>query len=349
MEHIDFQFRPHRWFRSGHAQTVASIYYPSKLEPYTAIEHRVQLDDGDQLALHDDRPEEWASGERVVISIHGLAGCHRSASVTRLADKLVSRGYRCFRMDQRGCGTGADVAKHHAHAGRSEDVAAVLDYVSEECPGSPISLVGFSMGGNLSLKLAGEFGDQPPSQLDQIIAIAPPIDLQRCSDNIRRGLNRIYDRTFIRKLRKMVYERRSQGWEMQDVDVEKLPGNLFDFDDVFTAPLAGYESARHYYHECSSARVLDLIQVPTVIVTAKDDPLVPYTSFESQSMSDAVQLFGIKGGGHLGFISETGSDDDRWWIDWRLIELIESHPRFTACSQNGSAAGQQLASQQQCV
>ncbi|HQU44402.1 MAG TPA: alpha/beta fold hydrolase, partial [Pirellulales bacterium] len=161
----------------GHFQTLAGVYLPGRRFVYKARQHRVTLDDGDQIVLHDDCPEGWQPGDRVALLIHGLAGCHQSIYMLRIAARLEELGVRAFRMDLRGCGAGVGLARLPYHAGRSEDAAAALETIARLCPASPVALVGFSMGGNIALKLLGELGEERCGHLDRAVAVCPPFDL----------------------------------------------------------------------------------------------------------------------------------------------------------------------------
>src|SRR6185369_10360703 len=162
-------FRPHPFIRGGHLQTIAGAYLPHGLK-FGAKTHQVSLADGDCLALHEDDLGDSLSPEHptpspTVILLHGLAGSHQSGYMLRASAKLRAQGISVFRLDLRGCGAGISLARHPLHAGRSEDAAAALDYVHRLCPNAPIHLIGFSMGANIILKLAGELGPNPPPYL----------------------------------------------------------------------------------------------------------------------------------------------------------------------------------------
>jgi predicted alpha/beta-fold hydrolase len=260
-----------------------------------------------------------------VLLLHGLGGCHLSTYMQRCAVKLTDRGYRVFRMDLRGYGAGFPLAKHPVHAGRSEDAAAALDYVIELCPRSPVHLVGFSMGANIVLKLAGELGELAPPSLASVMAIAPPIDLIECSRNMQRSVNRLYDRRFLKSLLRHIRLRNALVPGALARPLDPPPRGLRDFDNLFTAPLAGFANADDYYVRASSGALLRHITVPTLVLTAANDPIVPVGPFEIASYSPTTKLVITPCGGHLGFVSRLGTDPDRRWLDWRIIEWIESH------------------------
>lgn len=313
-------FRPHRWAQSGHAQTVVATYHRTKRFPYGATPHEIHLPDGDLVMLHEDCPEDWRNGARVVLLVHGLAGCHGSPYLVRTAAKLNRHGVRTFRMDMRGMGAAHNKARHLAHAGRSEDVLAALRRASELAPDSPISLIGFSMGGNQVLKMLGE-SSKLPDRLDSALAVAPPIDLAFCCRELDKGVGRIYSRIFTRMLVRLVKQRPDIIEQVPDV-MTTPPRGLWEFDERITSRLSGFDGAGDYYSQSSAARVLSSIQLPTLIVAAEDDPVVPAEMFEQQSWNDASSLYIVPGGGHVGFYGVSGVDPDRWWLDWRIVEWV---------------------------
>ena len=324
------EFRPHPLVRGGHAQTLFGTFVPGRLPAYRAQAHRVLLPDGDVLIMHDDRPDSWQSGDPVALLVHGLAGCHTSGYMVRIAHKLNARGVRAFRLDLRGCGAGVGLAKNPYHAGRSEDVRAALQLIAEMCPGSPIGLAGFSLGGNISLKMLGEDPAAVPAAVARAIAVNPSIDLAACVDSLDRLLQRRYDRHFV----KLLYQQMAASGQFT---AEHLGTNgrralrLRDFDDWHTAPLAGFGTADTYYALSSSAQFVPSIRVPTLIVTAADDPLVPTAHFHDLQRPKGVRLHVAPSGGHLGYIARGGIDPDRRWIDWRVVDwLVDARaPRGT--------------------
>jgi predicted alpha/beta-fold hydrolase len=319
-------FIPHPLVRGGHAQTILGCYLPGLKWAPKSEQHLVALPDGDRIVLHEDAPQECRQADRVALLIHGLGGSYLSTYMQRTAAKLVEGGVRVFRMDLRGCGAGTDLAKLPVHAGRSEDVGVVLAHVIETCPDAPVFVVGFSMGGNLILKLLGETGRQRPANLAGAMAVAPPIDLIDCSRNMERGVNRLYNRSFLRSLLKAAAIRRQRVPKEYDPSLSPLPRRLKEFDERFTAPLAGYASAEEYYHRASARPLLKEIEVPTVIVAAADDPIVPVGPFEASSYSDSTRVIIVPSGGHLGFFGVKGADPDRRWLDWRIVEWVTTSP-----------------------
>jgi predicted alpha/beta-fold hydrolase len=226
-------------------------------------------------------------------------------------------------MDLRGCGAGAGLASLPLHAGRSEDAAAALAYIVSHCPGSPVFVLGFSMGANIILKMAGEMAGAAPEALHAILAVAPPIDLAATARNITSGFNRVYDRAFVRSLLRHVEHRRREMPDSRLVELTCTPRGIYEFDNLITAPLSGFAGADDYYARASAGPLLQSIRVPTLIITAADDPLIPVRVFDAFPLSPLVQLHVTEGGGHVGYLAAQGDDADRRWLDWRLVEQME--------------------------
>jgi len=308
--------------QGGHRQTLAGVWKPQRFPDETARQHRVCLEDGDQVVVHEDVPGGWRTGDRVALLVHGLAGSHASPYMRRIASRLNGRGVRTFRLDQRTCGAGLTIARRAYHCGRSDDVRTVLWRLSEWCPGSPLALLGFSMGGNIALKMAGEDPGRNPPVLESIFAACPPIELHRCVRHLQRGIGRMYDQYFARLLREHVRVWQQANPEAPAITFRRPPRSIEEFDDVFTAPLGGFASAADYYQKSSAAQFIPSIRVPTLIIAAQDDPMVDPRPLEEIGQTHPVSVHLAEGGGHMGFLSQGQSDPDGWWLDWRAVEWV---------------------------
>jgi predicted alpha/beta-fold hydrolase len=316
--------------RGGHRQTLAGVWARQQFPAETARQHPVSLPDGDAVVLHDDAPPQWQPGDRVALMVHGLAGSHASPYMRRIAARLNSRGVRTFRLDQRTCGAGLTLARRAYHCGRSDDVRTALWWLTETCPGSPLALVGFSMGGSLVLKMAGEAPDRIPPRLESVFAACPPLELQRCVRLLQRGIRRLYDQYFARLLRDHVVRWQAANPEAPRVTFRRPPRSIEEFDDVFTAPLGGFASAADYYAQSSPLQFVPQIEVPTLLVAAHDDPMVDPQPVRQLDRPPVVTTQLVPGGGHLGFISRGGNDPDHWWLDWRVVDWVSQGRPATA-------------------
>lgn len=317
-------FRPPWIFRNGHVQTLAGMYV---FAPFAGRQQamsmasttgEVLLSDGDRLVYHDDCPADWKPGDRVALLLHGLGGSHASPYMSRIARLLNRQRVRTFRLDWRGCGAGAALARYPYHSGRSNDAASAIAEINTRCPRSPIAVIGFSLGGNVALKLLGEARDSTDdiAAVDRAIAVCPPIDLCTTVKSLRKGLARLYDRYFCRACIRDVRKRQRlrpdavvpQGWTSQ------RPRTLYEFDETFTAPVCGFPSARDYYARSSANQFLAAIRIPTLVIAAQDDPLIPFHQFEAAVYSPTTQLRAPRHGGHLGFCLPRG------WLDRQIVE-----------------------------
>jgi len=325
-------FEPHPLLRNPHAQTLAAFFLNGARPPAASRPHRVVLPDGDALVLHDDCPQDWPEGGLTALLIHGLAGANDSPYMLRVAERLRRRGVRTFRMDMRGCGAAAGWSRHPYHAGRSADVAEALHRIARLCPKSPAVVIGFSLGGNQVLKLLGESAGDVPDNVARAAAVCPPIDLHACSDRLRGSAFGLYDR-YLTGL--MIQRQRESGRQngrppiatgdspATSADrIDPPPRTLYEFDDHFTAPVCGFGTAERYYRACSAEQFVPDIRIPTLILAARDDPLIAFEPFERLRLPQAVRLVATDGGGHIGFIARRGLDPDRWWMDWRLVEWV---------------------------
>lgn len=325
-----WKFRPHPLLRNGHLQTVAAVYLPWQNTQYGAKVHHVPVDEtppergGDQIALHDDCPEDWQSDRPAVLMVHGLAGCYRSAYMCRMTHRLTERGYRVFRMDMRGCGAGEGLAKLPTHCGRSPDVAAALRFIARLCPETPVYTIGFSLGGCLVLNLLAEAGEEPVGNLKRSLAICPPIDLFAVERRFNSPGGRPYDKFFVKRLWKQITDRWRRFPEIAPPTIPREPRRLREIDETVIAPSAGFTCADEYYAKTQPGPKLASIRQPVLIVAAQDDPIVPTAPLFEYEHSAMVQTAVIPFGGHLGFIARANGDPDKRWLDWRMLEWVET-------------------------
>ena len=325
-----WKFRSHPLLRSGHLQTMAGIYLPRRDAPYAATLHHVPADDaspeqgGDQIALHEDRPARWAPPQPVVLLIHGLAGCYKSTYMCRMADRLTARGYCVFRMDMRGCGAGEHVARLPTHCGRSGDVAAALRFIAARYPEAPTYAVGFSLGGTLTLNLLGEQGDTRVGNLERTLTICPPIDLFACERRFNSRGGRPYDRFFVSLLWKQILARWQRFPDLAPPTIPRRPKRLRHIDEMVIAPSGGFASADDYYAATQPGPKLAAITQPVTIIAANDDPIVPTAPLLDYPHGDGVHAIVVPRGGHLGFIATGSGDPDVRWLDWRIIDWVET-------------------------
>lgn len=314
--------RPRWWGFNGHVQTLASFFLRGPVSVKQPQSYVVPLADEDRLVIHDDQPRAWITGDRIAILIPGLCGCHASPYIRRIAMRLRRHGIRTIRVDMRGAGTSELISRGHLHAGCSNDLVDVIHFVHRLSPLSKISLVGFSLGGNIVLKTFCDWADRHPEFVDSGIAVAPPIDLEHCSLHLRAFGNRMYEYYFVSRLCNTLARRRQRVMNLVDNGLNPLPDRLIHFDDQFVAPVNGFAGARDYYSKCSTVNRLKQIYLSTIIVAADNDPVIPREIFEPSTFSSEIEFVGLRNGGHLGFLGNQHRDPDWHWLDWRICKWL---------------------------
>ena len=262
-----WNFVPHPLVRNGHLQSLVGIHWPTGAAPYQAKRHTITQDDGDQIVLHEDASPNLPETAPIVLLMHGLAGCHLSTYMCRMADKLTARGYRVFRADMRGCGAGEGIARGPAHCGRSEDVSAALYHIAELYPETTTSIVAFSMSGTITLNMLAEAGEMPIGNLERSFVISPPIDLAHVEQHFRTFLGMRYNRFFVKLIWGQVLRRWEQFPDIAPASIPRRPKRLYDIDQMVIAPDSGFSSAEDYYEKTSPGPKLNSIK------QARDDHL----------------------------------------------------------------------------
>lgn len=266
-----------------------------------------------------------------LLALHGLEGSSHAHYMRGLAEKAYRAGMNAIRLNQRNCGGTEHLAVGLYHSGLTEDVRAVLYELVALDRLPTIAVVGYSLGGNLALKLAGEFGDEAPPELVAVAAVSPTMDLARSVRALERRENRIYQWHFVRHLKQRM-RRKARAWPGR-YDLGPLRGirTIRAFDDTYTAPHHGFRDAADYYYRASALRVVDRIRVPTLILSAEDDPFVPPDQFREPALvgNPHVTVVLTPHGGHCAFIASPGSGD-RYWAEQAVIEFV------TACARAGA-------------
>jgi uncharacterized protein len=314
-------FRPLPFLGNAHVQTLLGNLWTGAIGYLPCLERQVVLPDGDRLVIHESQPRKERRPSCTAVLIHGLGGSHESGPVQRLARVLVNSGLRVALLDLRGAGCGAAVARRGYHGGCSDDVRAALAEIQSWNPVSPLALIGFSLGGNIALKLAGEAAGRPVPGLERVAAVAPPIDLERSAALLALPRNRAYEQHFVRALIGQVKRQRRY---FPDLPRVRFPPRttLRLFDDLYTAPQGGFTDALDYYRRSSSRPLILRIQVRTLILTARDDPFIAAELFENLPRPAHIQVSILAQGGHLGFLGWDGAGGIRWAerrvADWVL-------------------------------
>jgi len=298
-------------FTSPHLQTIASHYWrrDGGERRFPLRERRYRTEPDVEVLVTSQQPNGAPRG--AVVMVHGLEGSGEAGYMRSLSGAALRRGFAAHRFHLRTCGGTENLCRTLYHAGLTSDLLAFLKQLD-----SPAVLVGFSLGGNVVLKLAGELGDGARRWFQAVCAASAPLDLAACAQRIHEPDNWLYERRFVRRMRARL---RATGRYRPD-EYQSLR-SVFDLDDRITAPSFGFGNAANYYRTQSSRQFLEKIRVPTLLVQAKDDTFIPFRVFEALPQNPYVKLVVTEHGGHLGFIARGPS---RFWLDDTLMEWIAS-------------------------
>lgn len=318
--HEELPFDPCPFISDPHQQTILSSFLNWGTDPH-AVQKIISLPDGDKLSLEVTTPSTWKEGDLTVAMVHGLCGSHQSPYLIRLVKKLEAIGIRAVRINMRGCGSGRGLSRQIYHSGRSEDIFHAIKALKMEHPSSPMLLIGFSLGGNIVLKMAGELHTLANQFLQQVISVSPPVDLLSSVELLSDSSNAIYEKYFYRLLRnELLYLHR----KFKELPRLHLPRNLTlrQFDEMYTAPRCGFKDALDYYSKCSSIHVINEITVPCRILLSEDDPIVCSKSLDAHALPENVRLYKTKKGGHMGYLGNPMDEKGFHWLDSVLMEWI---------------------------
>ncbi len=315
------KFKPTLFAPNGHIQTILGSYGRKHHIDFPSHHHIIPLADGDKLACEENLPHHWTHHHPTVILVHGLAGAHDSLYMVRTAKKLLMEGYRVIRVNLRACGAGVHLSRRPYHGGLSDDIFTVIKHFHVS---SPTVLVGYSLGGNISLKLAGEQGTALEKFLRGVVVVCSPFDLNRTVDKILSARFGFYEKFFVYYLRAHY-----KVWATNHptLDPPSLPKKmtLIGFDEFHTAPCWGFKGARHYYHTCSSAHFIPEIKIPCDIVCALDDPVVDTETIDTLPLPSCIKVWKTEKGGHMGFLGSLLQDEGMRWMDRTVIKLVSRH------------------------
>ncbi len=271
-----------------------------------------------------------------LVLLHGLEGSADSHYMLGIADKGFRRGFNVVRLNQRNCGDTDHLSVGVYHSGLTADPAAVLRELAEGDGLPALVVIGYSLGGNLALRLAGELGEGSRPEVRAFAAVSPTLDLTACADALERGENRLYQWNFVRDLRRRL--RRKARLYPDHYTTAHLPRirTVRQFDEAYTAPLSGFRDAADYYYRASSLRVIGRARRPTLIITAEDDPFIPVEPFRSPEVlgNPHLTLLVTRHGGHCGFISARrarAAGGDGYWAEEAVV-------RFAAEAVDGPPA-----------
>jgi predicted alpha/beta-fold hydrolase len=324
------EFQPHPWLRNAHWMTLAGALLPRRTPRLPPAAHRA-------ASVNQDRLFEVEPGTRLLARchwqreprlaptlavVHGLEGSSESGYMRTLAAGAFAAGFNVLRINQRNCGGTERLTPTLYNSGLSADFHAVLRELIERDALPRIFFAGYSMGGNLVLKMAGEFGAAVPPQLAGVCAVCPTVDLAACVDAIERPGNWLYQWHFVRELKSRMRRKARLFPGHFRLNGLARVRTVREFDEAITAPCCGYRSAADYYQRASALRVIDRIALPALILTSKDDPVVPFASFAAPQIAanPQIQFLATERGGHCAFISRSRGPE-RYWAEARILDF----------------------------
>jgi predicted alpha/beta-fold hydrolase len=332
------KYTPRRGLKNGHVMTIYTWGKPRRFPQLPPPADR----------LFDVAPEtrilahcHWQADRAArpaLLALHGLEGSSTAHYMRGLADKGYAAGFNVILLNQRNCGGTERLAAGLYHSGLTADADHVIREIASTDGIRQVIVAGYSLGGNLALKLAGDYADAPPPELRGVCAVSPVIELELCVRALERRQNFFYQWNFVRGLRGRM--RRKAAWFPGRFTIDRLReiATVREFDEAYTAPHFGFRDASDYYHRASAMRVIDRIRVPSLIITAEDDPFVPSAPFRDARVKSNphLQVIVTEDGGHCGFLAEPEHGDDGYWAERQILKFARA--RTDALEPHATAA-----------
>ena len=321
-------FEPHPLLRNAHAMTIVAAMLRRRVPDLPPAETRLfEVAPGIRLVGYT----HWQDARRerpVLVLVHGLEGSSESGNLLGLSEKAFRAGFSVVRLNQRNCGAGEQFSSTLYNSGLSGDYRAVLAELVEADRVPEIVFAGWSMGGNLVMKMAGEFGAAAPAEFRALAVVCPALNLSVCVDTLAEPRNFIYLRHFVRNLKERTLRKARTYPGTIRVDGLARVRTVRDFDDAVIAPQFGFRDAEDYYQQSSALRVVDRVSIPSLILAAQDDPVVPIRTFDVPAIRENpdVTFEDPAHGGHSGFISRW-KGPERFWAEARLMEFFLTHTK----------------------
>jgi uncharacterized protein len=319
------EFRPR--FAGGHKQTLYAWARRRHFPQLPAAEERFFDVAADARVLAHCHWHDARADHPTILLLHGLEGSSQAHYIRGMADKAWAAGWNVVRLNQRNCGNTEHLSRGLYHSGLTHDPLFVMRELIERDGIRSMAIAGYSLGGNLTLKLAGELGDAAPPELKAVCAVSPTMDLARCVDALERRANFPYEWNFVRNLKARMRRKAAAFPAEFSLDPLRRVRTVRAFDDAFTAPHHGFRDAADYYDRASAMRVVDRIRVPTLIITAEDDPFVPLVPFRDRLVTSNPRITVVitKSGGHCAFVERGNGEYDGYWAEREIVRFVEAY------------------------
>jgi hypothetical protein len=279
------------------------------------------------------------SDHPTLLILHGLEGSSLTHYMYGISDKAWAAGWNVVRLNQRNCGGTEALSRGLYHSGLTHDPLFVVRELIERDHIADVAVAGYSLGGNLALKLAGELGDEVPRELKAVCAVSPTMDLGVCVAALERRSNIAYEWNFVRNLKARMRRKAAAFPGDYPLDALGRVWTVRQFDEAYTAPHHGFRDATDYYYRASAMRVIDRIRVPALVLTAEDDPFVPAATFRDGSVTGnpCVTAIVTPHGGHCAFVERAGPGYDGYWAEREIVRFVDHHVTRSRASASGAS------------
>lgn len=316
------KFKPAIGLNDGHSQTL----YPALFRKLDELKYDIEtfeLSDGDFLECYWYNKTENKDAP-IVIIFHGLEGSYLSPYIKGIMTKLKKSGYIAVLMHFRGCAKKENRLARSYHSGESNDVKEYISSIKNRYPHNKLFAIGYSIGGNILLKLLGEYANNSP--LEGAVSVSAPMDLSVCADKMNRGFSKIYQYHLMKHLKNSLLAKYRIHDMKNIIGVDensvKNMKTFWEFDNVYTGPIHGFRNAKHYYDKSSAKGYLKDIMTKTLIIHSLDDPfMTPEILPTADEVSKSVDLEVYKKGGHVGFVTGT-IFKPKYWLEDRIVEYF---------------------------
>ena len=333
-------FVPRPSLTDGHRMTLFGWgnprYFPRL--PTATIRYFDVAPDARVLAHCHWQAQPWTCA--TLILLHGLNASSDAHYMKGIASKACARRMNVVRLNQRNCGGTENLSAGLFHSGLTADARHVIEELTSVDGLPAIAVAGYSLGGNLALKLAGEYGERPPPQVRAVAAVSPIVEIGDCVRALERRQNLLYHWNFVKDLKARM-RRKDRFWPGL-FDLGKLDAirTVRAFDDAYTAPHFGFAGAADYYYRASSMRIIDRVRLPALIITAEDDPFVPVEPFRDPTVTHNPHLHVAicAHGGHCAFVGPASGEDDGYWAEQQIVDFVERHSTGRATPATPAAA-----------
>jgi predicted alpha/beta-fold hydrolase len=326
--HVPFQPSPYTpRFTGGHLQTLYAWARPRHFPRLPSPEARYFDVAPDARVLAHCHWHASRTAHPTLLLLHGLEGSSHAHYICGIADKAWGQGWNVVRLNQRNCGNTEHLSRGLYHSGLTHDPLFVIRELIEMDAVRAVVVAGYSLGGNLTLKLAGELGDMAPPELKAVCAVSPTMDLAVCVAALERRANLAYQFNFVRNLKARMRRKAAAFPDLFPLDPLRRVWTVRQFDEAYTAPHHGFLDAADYYYRASAIRVVDRIRVPTLILTAADDPFVPTGPFAALEVirNPAITAVVTPHGGHCAFLEAPSSGYDGYWAEREIVRFAAAH------------------------